>query len=164
MNSFFQDGPQLKNQYTSDHLLQSFLRWRVPGKYFNAWEPQLKKIGERVVGDILEMARDAENNLPKHIPFDPWGRRIDQIAVSHGWENLDKVSAEEGLIATAYERASGEYSRTHQFAMLYLFHPSSAFYSCPLAMTDGAARAIELYGNEELKSGAFKHLTSKNPK
>ena len=31
-------------------------------------------------------------------------------------------------------------------------------------MTDGAARAIELYGSPEMKAKAFKHLTSRDPK
>src|SRR5690606_18330955 len=36
--------------------------------------------------------------------------------------------------------------------------------SCPLAMTDGAARAIELYGSESHKNKAFKNLISRDPK
>jgi putative acyl-CoA dehydrogenase len=48
-------------------------------------------------------------------------------------------------------------------ALLQLFHPSSAFVSCPLAMTDGAARLIEVYGDAEMKKNAFAHLTSRDP-
>jgi putative acyl-CoA dehydrogenase len=66
-------------------------------------------------------------------------------------------------VATAYEKKQGEFSRIYQMALLYLYAPSSAFFSCPLAMTDGAARAIELHGNEDLKQKAFKNLTSRNP-
>ena len=36
------------------------------------------------------------------------------------------------------------FSRIHQFAKLLLFSPSSGLYSCPLAMTDGAAKLIEV--------------------
>lgn len=36
-------------------------------------------------------------------------------------------------------------SRLHQMAKLYLFGPSSGLYTCPLAMTDGAARLIEVH-------------------
>lgn len=38
-------------------------------------------------------------------------------------------------------------SRLHQFSKLFLFSPSSGLYSCPLAMTDGAARLIEVSRN-----------------
>jgi alkylation response protein AidB-like acyl-CoA dehydrogenase len=47
-------------------------------------------------------------------------------------------------------------------ARLYLFHPSSAVYSCPLAMTDGAARFLELYGDERTRE-ALERLTSRDP-
>ncbi len=109
------------------------------------------------------MGQQAEINPPCHIPFDPWGKRIDHIEVSSAWKQLDCISAEERLIAIGYERAYGVFSRVYQFAKIYLFHPSSAIYTCPLAMTDGAARAIELYGDEHLKSRALHHLTSADP-
>ena len=67
------------------------------------------------------------------------------------------------MVAIGYERKEAEYSRVHQFAKLYLFHPSSAFYTCPLAMTDGAAKLIELHGGTELRAGAFRRLTSREP-
>ena len=35
-------------------------------------------------------------------------------------------------------------SRLYQAAKLFLFSPSSGLYSCPLAMTDGAAKTIEV--------------------
>ena len=44
-----------------------------------------------------------------------------------------------------------------------MYHPSSGLYGCPLAMTDGAARLIEIFGDDELKNDAFKGLTSRNP-
>src|SRR6185369_9374815 len=45
----------------------------------------------------------------------------------------------------------------------YMFHPDSAWFTCPLAMTDGAARAIELYGDERLKDRALTRLLSRKP-
>jgi putative acyl-CoA dehydrogenase len=83
--------------------------------------------------------------------------------MSEGWRRLEHAAATEGIVASAYERKFGEFSRVYNAALLYLFHSSSAFVSCPLAMTDGAARAIELYGSPEMKARAFRHLTSRNP-
>ena len=77
---------------------------------------------------------------------------------------MERVSAEEGLIAIGYQRKYGSLSRLYQFAKLYLFNPSSATYSCPLAMTDGAARLMEVIGDEELLTGAYKRLTSRDPR
>lgn len=163
MSEFYQQGPQLKNQYTEDRLLQTYLHWRIPAQVVSNMTDHLKHLGERAVTDMPGWADEAEKNPPKLVPYDPWGRRIDDIETSQGWKCLEKVAAEEGLIAAGYERKFGEYSRLYQMAMLYLYHPSSAVFSCPLAMTDGAARAIELYGDDALKSRAFRHLTSRDP-
>lgn len=163
MTDFIQAGPGLGNQYDDDKMLQSYLQRLIPAEIFREIEPDLRNMGERAVSDILEMGLDAEANQPQLIQYDPWGKRIDHIKVARGWQQLDAVSAEEGLIAAGYERKYGEYSRLYQFSKLYLFHPSSAIYTCPLAMTDGAARLIEVYGDDELKNSAYKHLTSRNP-
>lgn len=163
MAEFFQDGPQLGNQYREDRSLQWMLRRYLSPEALADVDFDLDRFGDRVVGDIAEMARDAETNLPRLIPYDPWGRRIDHIETARGWQQLDRVSAEEGIVATAYERKHGPYSRVHQLAKLYLFNPSSAIYSCPLAMTDGAARLIEVHGDEYLKSRTFPRLTSRDP-
>jgi len=67
------------------------------------------------------------------------------------------------LIATAYERRNGRHSRIHQFALVHLFTPATDVYSCPLAMTDGAARALVASGNRQLIERALPHLTSRDP-
>jgi alkylation response protein AidB-like acyl-CoA dehydrogenase len=96
------------------------------------------------------------------VPYDAWGRRVDRIETSDAWRELDRIAATEGIVATAYERAHGAHSRIHQFARLYLYAPSSALYSCPLAMTDGAARFLEVHGDESVRP-VFAHLTSRDP-
>ena len=162
--NFIQDGPALRNTFADDRLLRAYVAWKIPGDLRSRIDADLQKFGGRCAGELQTLAAQAEATPPRHIPYSPWGKRIDEIAVSPAWEALHAVAAEEGLIAIGYERREGELSRFYQFAKLYLFHPSSAFYSCPLAMTDGAARVIELHGSDALKAGAFKHLTSRDAK
>lgn len=163
MADFFQNPPHLGNQYDEDRVLKKYLQWKLPVDILPDIIPGLQQLGQRAVTDIYHLGQEAEAMPPQHIPYDPWGRRIDYIKVSPAWQALDRIAAEEQLIATGYKREHGIYSRLHQFARLYLFHPSSAIYSCPLAMTDGAARALELYGDDYLKKHALHHLTSSEP-
>ncbi|MFL5478992.1 MAG: acyl-CoA dehydrogenase, partial [Gemmatimonadaceae bacterium] len=133
MTEFVQEQPRLGNQYDDDALLRSYLRWRLPSQMLSEVEPDLRRLGERVVTDILSLAEAAEASPPGHVPYDAWGRRVDRIETSDAWRELDRISAMEGIVAIAYERKHGARSRIDQFARLYLFAPSSALYSCPLA-------------------------------
>src|SRR5437763_5722250 len=162
MPEFVQEEPRLGNQYDDDALLRSYLRWRLPPSMLAQIEPGLRQLGGRVVADIQALAEQVEASPPRHVPFDAWGRRIDRIETSNAWSELDRISAREGIVAAAYERAHGWRSRIHHFARLYLFAPPSALYSCPLAMTDGAARFLEVHGDDVTRT-TFDHLTSREP-
>ncbi len=162
MSEFFQDPPRLGDQYDEDALLRAYLRWRLPATMRAEIEPDLRRLGHRAVTDILALGEEAEASPPRHVPYNAWGRRVDRIQTSDAWRELDRIAAAEGIVAAAYERAHGAHSRIDQFARLYLFAPSSALYSCPLAMTDGAARFLEVHGGETTRP-VFAHLTSRDP-
>ncbi len=163
MNDFYQDPPRLENTYHSNRWLKAYLRYKLPKDVYAQADPDLERLGVACTKEYLELARRAEREKPALIQFDPWGKRIDEIRVSTAWTELQNVSAREGMIAHGYKRVHGEYSRLYQFAKLYLFHPSSAFFTCPLAMADGAARVLEIHGSEDVHRDAFKHLTSQKP-
>src|SRR4030095_703082 len=79
------------------------------------------------------------------------------------WQEAQRRALEYGLVATAYERQRGLHARIEQFAKVYLFHPSSGVYTCPLAMSDGAARTLIHSGNARLIERAVPRLTSRDP-
>lgn len=161
---FFQEGPELGNQYQDDEALRAWLGRRVPATVLSGIEPGLTNLGARAAGEMLALTAAAEAQPPRHVPYDAWGRRVDRIEVSDAWKALHRIAAEEGIVATAYERKQGEWSRLHQFVRLHLYTPSSAIYSCPLAMTDGAARTLELFGDAQLKQDVLPHLVSRDPR
>ena len=160
---FNQNPPEIKNTYENDPLLKKWLKTHMPAHFLPEVERHLRICGQKAITDWLMWSQLAESEPPQHVPFNAWGQRIDQIKMSQGWTELEKEAAVNGLIAIGYERQQKEHSRLYQMALLYLFHPSSAFVSCPLAMTDGAARALELYGSESQKKRAFQNLISRDP-
>lgn len=163
MAPFIQPGPSLGNPFASDPLLQAYLRWRLPPDLQESLAPGLLAFGRRIQDEVQDLGLQAEAHPPRHIPYGPWGERIDQIEVSGAWKRLLDIAAEEGLVALAYERAEGAFSRLHQFTRLYLFHPDSAWSTAPLSMTDAAARTLELHGDAHLREGALPRLLSRKP-
>jgi len=162
---FLQEPPQLPNQYDADALLRSHLRRSVDPDVLRAIEPSLRRMGDLAAGRLLELAHRHRRDEPVHVPFDAWGRRIDEVRVNEAWREYARVAAEEGLVAIAYERAHGRFSRVQQFALAYLFHPSSQVYTCPLAMTDGCARTLEVLGSGlgAERDRVLSHLLSRDP-
>jgi acyl-CoA dehydrogenase len=155
--------PQLKNQYDDDRVLRSYLKRTLSADMLLEIEPALREMGELSAGALYQMQLADRLNEPSHIPFDAWGNRIDKVELTPLWREARRIAATRGVIATAYERKHGAHSRIHQFALAYLFTPSSDLYSCPLAMTDGAARALLASGNRKLIERALPRLTSRDP-
>src|SRR5262249_17654013 len=146
---FTQPAPILGNQYESDRVLRSYLRRVLPKDMLAAIEPELSAMGELAGTELFEQQRAERLREPVLTQWSPWGERIDEIEISPLWRKAEKVSTDYGLIATAYEQKYGRWSRVYQMALVYLFHPSSDFYTCPLAMTDGAARTLLEAANQE---------------
>lgn len=160
---FTQAAPELGNQYTDDRVLRSYLARTLPPEVKAEIEPALAAMGELAGGELYrEQLADRENE-PRLVQWDPWGRRVDHIEVTAVWRRAERTAAEQGLVAIPYEAKHGALSRVHQCALVYLFTPSTDLYSCPLAMTDGAARALIAAGNRALIERAVPHLTSRDP-
>ncbi|KAJ0067472.1 hypothetical protein NL108_007944, partial [Boleophthalmus pectinirostris] len=146
--------------------------------------------GERVANEVDGWGRECEVSPPQLVQYDSWGRRVDLIHTSAAWKRMKDLSAREGLVSIGYERHYGEwrlkifttlnyifklaprhkcnpnrlcFSRVCQMSKLFLFSPSSGLYTCPLAMTDGAAKVIESLGTSWPVKEAFNRLTTRKP-
>jgi alkylation response protein AidB-like acyl-CoA dehydrogenase len=120
-------------------------------------------MGELAGGTLYQMQLADRLHEPVLTQWDAWGARVDRIEVSPLWRAAERLAAERGVVAVAYERGYGRFSRTYQFSLAYLFHPSTDVYTCPLAMTDGAAWTLLRSGNRALIERAIPHLTSRDP-
>ena len=163
MHGFVQPAPTLGNEYLADSVLRSYLARHLPQVTRNAFEPQLAAMGALAGGELYGEQLADRLNEPRLTQWDAWGNRVDRIELTPLWLRAEQIALEYGLNAIPYERRDGRYSRTHQFALVYLFHASSDVYTCPLAMTDGAARALLEANNRSLIARAVPHLTSRDP-
>jgi len=126
-------------------------------------EPSLREMGRLAGGHLYQMQLADRLNEPRLTQWDAWGNRIDTVEVTPLWREAERLAVDYGLVAVAYEQKHGRLSRVHQCALAYLFTPSTDIYSCPLAMTDGAARTLLSSGNQALIDRAVPHLISRNP-
>ncbi|HTL33750.1 MAG TPA: acyl-CoA dehydrogenase family protein, partial [Kofleriaceae bacterium] len=159
---FFQEPPRLGNQFDDDPLLPSWLARHLPESQYREIAAEMRQLGELTVAMYAKQQADRENE-PVLTQWDPWGNRIDKIEVSPLWKEAEVLAARHGMVAAGYEARLGVHARTHQFAIVHVLGPSLDVYSCPLAMTDGAARTLLASGNQALAEKYVPLLTSRDP-
>jgi len=161
--AFYQSAPTLGNQYTDDRVLRSYLARTLGPEALAARADALDALGALAGGELYALQQADRLNEPRLTSWDPWGHRVDHIELTPLWQRAAVVAAEFGLVATGYGPERGPVARIDQFARVHLFHPSTDVYSCPLAMTDGAARTLLAHGHEALIAEVVPRLTSREP-
>src|SRR5262245_42936416 len=123
---------------------------------------ELRWLGDVAVDCYARQLADRRNE-PVLTQWDAWGQRIDRIEVSPLWRDARVLAARHGMVAAGYEPRLGARARTHQFAIVHVLAPSLDVYTCPLAMTDGAARTLLASGDRALIDRYVPLLTTRDP-
>jgi alkylation response protein AidB-like acyl-CoA dehydrogenase len=149
MTDFLQTPPRLRNAWISDRQLRETVHFHLGDELFRQAEAELASMGEiSTRAETIALARQAEAEPPVHIPYSAWGERIDDIKVSSAYLELGRLGVEAGITALPYEDSVyASAARIVWAGLLALWGPSSALYSCPVAMTDGAARTLLEHGD-----------------
>jgi acyl-CoA dehydrogenase len=146
MSRYVQAAAELADPYPSDVVLRAYLTRYLGAERFAAAEPRLVALGAAVAATLRDAQADAEAHPPTLRQFDPWGARIDRIETSAGWQTLRAAAAQHAAVALPYQpdarAAFGPAARVVQHALLHLYGPESAVFSCPVAMSDGAAALL----------------------
>ena len=138
----------------------------------------LTEFGEKVAGPYADIAAtlDGPQHEPTLIQYDAWGQRVDKLATGEGWKLLKGVAASEAIVAESYARPAneakygggrdklGQYARLFAFVRSIMFAPVSKLVLCPISMTDGAVRVLEMFGTEKQKREIIPRLCSTDPK
>ncbi len=157
---FLQEAPQLAHPYRDDRLLVDLLDRVLPADRRTAIEPDLDALGDYA---RLAWRRVCTTTRRKPIltQWDAWGRRVDRIELTPAWQEGPLLTTRHAVLAAGHE--AHPCARVEDFARVYLYHLASEFYTCPLAMTDGAATALKASGNQALIERALPHFLSRDP-
>jgi acyl-CoA dehydrogenase len=144
MTRFIQVMPEPADPDRGDPLLRSWLHQH--GVDDRAAAARLTTLAGEVTTELRHAHHQAEANPPELVRYSPWGERIDHIMTATGWETHRAAAARHGLVALPYlpdaRHQWGAGARVLQHALLHLYGPESATFSCPVAMSDGAAALL----------------------
>ncbi|MBD8878958.1 acyl-CoA dehydrogenase family protein [Rhodanobacter sp. 7MK24] len=156
---FLQAAPQLPHPWRSDRLLHALLERTLPGVRRDALDGDLHALGDYALM-AWQRAATTTRRKPVLTQWDAWGRRVDRIELTTAWQEGPHVTTRHAVLAAGHEHH--EHARLEEFARVYLYHVASEFYTCPLAMTDGAATALKASGNRALIERALPHFLSRD--
>ena len=161
--AFLQDPPQLPHPYCgpyrSDRALPTLLDRALPAERRAALDVDLDALGE-YAQMAWQRATQTSRRKPILTQWDAWGRRVDRIELTTAWLEGPQLTTRHAVLAAGHEANAN--ARLEQFARVYLYHLASEFYTCPLAMTDGAATALKASGNQQLIERALPHFLSRD--
>jgi alkylation response protein AidB-like acyl-CoA dehydrogenase len=120
---------------------------------------------------VRNWCADAERNPPYVKHYDAFGKRIDELVTSTGWQELQRLGISEGIVAIGHDSNYGHHNRTYQFIKYHIWTPWNACVTCPSAMTDGGAQLLKLQlaknDLDDERRSAFEdyytRLTSRDP-
>lgn len=156
---FLQDAPRLAHPFREDRVLDAWLGNVLPVDRLAACAPDLDALGDYAL-DAYERRQRTPRTEPVLTQWDAWGARVDRIALTPAWEEGPVMTTRHAVLAAGH--GDSPWSRVEEFARVYLYHPASEFYCCPLAMTDGAATALKASGNQALIERALPHFLSRD--
>ncbi len=142
--------PQLSNQFADDAILQSLLKRILPSTAYNSIEPDLLNLGHKTITTYFELAKQQELFKPQLQKYNAYGHKINKLITCSAWEQQHDIASNEGVVGLGYKpnkyshKISPQYWRIYQFTKLLLWGQSSGLYSCPIAMTDGAAKLLSI--------------------
>lgn len=143
---FVQPVPPPGDPYGADRLLHTWLDRHLGAAGHAAAKGRLTDLAAEVAGPLRAAHADAEAHPPVLVRYDPWGARVDRIETSAGWQAQRAAAARHAVVALPYRSDArgtwGARARVVQHALLHLFGPESATFSCPVAMADGAAALL----------------------
>lgn len=156
--SFLQESPMLAHPYRNDRTLLALLDRVVPAERRAALDADLDALGNHAQQAWHRLGMSTRRK-PVLTQWDAWGQRVDRIELTPAWREGATLTTRHAVLAAGH--AGGPFARLEEFARVYLYHVASEFYTCPLAMTDGAATALKGSGNQALIERALPHFLSR---
>ncbi|MEV0155633.1 acyl-CoA dehydrogenase family protein [Micromonospora sp. NPDC050686] len=148
MTRYVQPVSAPDDPYAGDPLLRSWLERQLGPAGHAAAKDRLAALAAEVTGPLRAAHADAEAHPPTLVRYDPWGARVDRIDTAAGWRAQRAAAARHAVVALPYLASArgtwGAAARVVQHALLHLYAPESATFSCPVAMADGAAALLAL--------------------
>jgi acyl-CoA dehydrogenase len=155
-----------ENFYQSDKILRNYFKNNVSENGFNYMSDKLESLGKQAAGVMNELSMLADKQGPVLVKRNMLGETVNEILFHPAYWDLMKIAVQSEMFRVKWEpglRAQfGNETQRMGFASGYLYAMSECGQYCPLCMTDGVARLIDIFCNEEDKARLLPHIFTNN--
>ena len=138
-----------KNFFESDLILNDYLKRKLPESARGYMKDKWDEIGSAAAIVMDELSLDADHNGPELIKRNNLGETIDEVKFHPSYDSLLQIAIDSEMFTVKWDQ---ELKKKFQkdlhklgFSSGYIYAMSELGQYCPLCMTDGVARLIDLY-------------------
>ncbi|MEX2589133.1 MAG: acyl-CoA dehydrogenase family protein [Chitinophagales bacterium] len=155
-----------ENFFNSDLVLREYLNRKVSKAGLEYMQDKLQAIGKQAATEMDALSLEADKKSPELVKRDFFGENIEEVKFHPAYNRLLQMAIDSEMFTVKWkpELKKKFQKELHSlgFASGYLYSLSELGQYCPLCMTDGVARLIDLYCDEEDKQRLLPHIATKN--
>lgn len=162
-----EDAKVSENFYSSDLILRNYLEKNMSEEGLTYMQDKLNRQGKESAGRMNELSLLADKNGPQLVKRNSYGETINDFRFHPAYWTLRDIAVESEMFRVKWDPIlrSKFNNERHSlgFSSGYLFAMSEAGLYCPLCMTDGAARLIDMFCDEDDKKRLLPRIYTSNP-
>ena len=154
------------NFYQSDKILKNYLKQQSSVAGLTYMTEKLNYTGIEAAGKMNELSLIADKSGPELVKRNALGQTINEIRFHPAYWELMKTAVKSEMFRVKWEPTLREKFNAEKqvlgFGSAYLYSLSECGQFCPLCMTDGVARLIDLFCDTEDKARLLPHIYTEN--
>ncbi len=161
------DFRQSVNFFQSDVIFRNYIQHSFSSGGLSYMKDKLEVLGKEAAGRMNELSMLADKSGPELVKRNHLGETTNEIRFHPSYWELMRIAVKSEMFRVKWEPAlRAEFKNEKQglgFMAGYIFAMSECGQYCPLCMTDGVARLIDLYCGEDDKTRLMPQLYTDNP-
>jgi alkylation response protein AidB-like acyl-CoA dehydrogenase len=155
-----------ENFYESDLMLLHYLQKYTSATAHNYMQPKWSKLGKEAAQKMDALSLLADKYSPQLVKRNHLGETINEIQFHPAYHTLTQIAIDSEMFRVKWQPDLRQQfqKELHKlgFASFFLFGMSEGGLPCPLCMTDGVARLIDLHCSPEDKNRLLPHIYASN--
>lgn len=155
-----------ENFYESDLMLLHYLQKYTSADAHHYMQPKWSKLGKEAAQKMDALSLLADKYSPQLVKRNHLGETINEIQFHPAYHILTQIAIDSEMFRVKWQPDLRQQfqNELHKlgFASFFLFGMSEGGLPCPLCMTDGVARLIDLHCSPEDKNRLLPHIYASN--